>query len=371
MQRVLILPSIVLLVSFLLFPNPNLLAHTFSENENALFLTMINKIKAETQLVAHDFSNNTEQAQDHAKAAYELFLQKDPAVNTTWTTEISERNPRVTADLLHYLNDLKTSIASSPPNSNSSSVQPKVTNIGNLLDEAVSVRISKELIDTPKTQALVLANLGNEIYNNYGAALGLTPSTVANMGGTSMAGMSMTSKGPSMNMNTSSGKGMSGMSMTSKGPSMNMNTSSGKGMSAAAVNNAMNQSPATIKNLTAYQTAESLAGIAQQVFNENLKPIAPANATNSNSNIANYLDQLKNAINNKSSFVNVMELVHGKLHPTLITQYNLQLGMPGMSMAGMSMPSKGSSMNLNTSSGKGMSGMSMPSKGSSMNMNKQ
>jgi hypothetical protein len=384
MQRVLIPLSIVIVVSFLLFPKPVLLAHTFSENENALFLTMINKIKAETQLVAHDFSNNTEQAQDHAKAAEELFLQKDPAVNTLWTYEISERNPRVTADLLHFLNDLKTSTPSSPSNSNSTSVQSKVANIGNLLDEAVSVRISKDLIDNPKTQALVLANFGNEIYNNYGAALGLPPSAVANMGGMSMSGMSMSgmsmsgmsmsgmsmpSKGSSMNMNASSGKGMSGMSMPSKGSSMNMNASSGKGMSGTALTNAMNQSPATIKNLTAYQTAESLAAVAQQVFDKNLKPIAPANATNYNSNIANYLVQLKNAVNNKSSFMNVMELVHGQLHPTLITAYNLRLSMPGMSMSGMSMPSKGSSMNMNASSGKGMSGMSMPSKGSSMNMN--
>ncbi len=242
---------------------------------------MINKIKAETQLVAHDFSNNTEQAQDHAKAAEELFIQKDPLVNTTWTAEISERNPRVTADLLHNLNDLKTSIASSPSNSNSSSVQSKVTNIGNLLDEAVSVRISKDLLDTPKTQALVLANLGNEIYNNYGAAVGLPASTVAN-----------------------------------------------------SVTNAMNQSPATIKNLTAYQTAESLAGVARQVFDENLKPIALANATTGIANYLarhyilaeqRYLDQLINAINNKSSFVNVTELIHGNLHPTLIRAYNLRL----------------------------------------------
>ena len=217
-----------------MFPNPVLLAHTFSENENALFLTMINKIKAETQLVAHDFSNNTEQAQDHAKAAEELFTQKDPVLNTTWTTEISERNPRITADLLHYLNDLKTS----PSNSNSSSVQSKVTNIGNLLDEAVSVRISKDLLYTPKTQALVLANLGNEIYNNYGAALEL-PATTTGL------------------------------------PAV-----------ANSVTNAMNHSPATIKNLTAYQTAESLAGVARQVFDENLKPITLANAT---TGIANYL----------------------------------------------------------------------------------
>jgi hypothetical protein len=299
----------------MLLSNPVLLAHTFSENENALFLTMINKIKAESQLVARGFSNNTEQAQDHAKVAEELFTQKDPVVNTTWTTEISERNPRVTTDLLHSLNDLKTTIASPSSNSNSSSVQSKVTNIGNLLDEAVSVRISKDLIDNPKTQALVLANLGNEIYNNYGNALGLPSSTVTNMGG-----MSMSSKGSSMNMNTSSGNGMSGMNAVSEP-------------------NAMNQSPATIKNLTAYQTAESLAAIAQQAFEKNLKPIAPANATNSNSNIANYLGQLKNAINNKSSFMNVMELVHVRLHPTLISAYNLRLSMPGMSM-----PSKGSSM---------------------------
>ena len=182
-----------------------------------------------------------------------------------------------------------------------------MTNIGNLLDEAVSVRISKDLIDNPKTQALVLANLGNEIYNNYGNALGLPSSTVANMGGMSMPGMSMPSKGSSMNMNTSSGNGMSGMNTVSEP-------------------NAMNQSPATIKNLTAYQTAESLAAVAQQVFDNNLKPIAPANATNSNSNIANYLDQLKNAVNNKSSFMNVMELVHVRLHPTLISAYNLTLG---------------------------------------------
>ena len=61
----------------LLFSNPILTAHTFSENENALFLTMINKIKAETQLVAHEAANNTRQAQVHAKAAVGLLTQND------------------------------------------------------------------------------------------------------------------------------------------------------------------------------------------------------------------------------------------------------------------------------------------------------
>ncbi|MGA9152172.1 MAG: hypothetical protein WBZ36_16480, partial [Candidatus Nitrosopolaris sp.] len=311
--------STVTILSFVSYSNPILYAHTFSENEDALFLTMINKIKAETQLVGSDFSTNIQEAQQHAKAAEGLFTQEDPVVNTTWTSEISERNPRVVTDLLHSLDDLKTTIAIAPnSNPDSSSVQSKVTNIGNLLDEAVSVRISKDVLDNPKTQALMLANLGNEIYNNYGNALGLPPSTVANMGGMSMSGMTP-NKGSSMNAKMSSGNGMSGMNAVNE-PS------------------AMSQPSTTIKNLTAYQTAQSMATVAQEVFEKNLKPMASANTTNSNSNIANYLDQLKNAVNNKSPFMNVMELVHVKLHPTLISAYNLRLSMPGMSM-----PSKGSS----------------------------
>ena len=145
----------------------------------------------------------------------------------------------------------------------------------------------------------MLANLGDEIYTNYGNALGLPPSTVANMAGISMSGMTP-NKGSSMTTKMSSGNGMSEMNAVSE-------------------RSAMNQPSTTIKNLTAYQTAQPMATVAQQVFDKNLKPIAQGNAINSNSNIANYLNQLKNAVNNKSSFMNVMELVHFKLHSTLIS----------------------------------------------------
>jgi hypothetical protein len=265
--------------------NSVLYAHTFSENENALFLTMTDNIKAETQLVVRDFSNNTQQAQEHAKIASELLTQHDPVVNTTWTSEISERNPRVATDLLHSLNDLNNMVASSSSLANSTSIQSKVTDIGNLLDEAVSVRISKDLIDNPKTQALALANLGNEIYNCYGNALGLPPRMIASMGGMNMSGMNPMS-----------------------GPAT------------------MNQNNPPIKNITAYETAQSLSTVAQQTFSRDLKPIAPANATSSTANIEKYADQLKNAVNNKASFMNIMELVHVKLHPTMIAAYNLTTG---------------------------------------------
>ena len=147
------------------------------------------------------------------------------------------------------------------------------------------MRISKDLIDNPKTQALVLANLGNEIYNSYGNALELPPNMIASMGGMNMSGMN---------------------SMT--GPAT------------------MNLTNPPIKNITAYETAQSLATLAQQTFSKDFKPIAPANATSSTANIEKYVDQLKNAVSNKASFMDIMELVHVKLHPTMIAAYNLTIG---------------------------------------------
>jgi hypothetical protein len=293
--------SLVLLLS----SNPILMAHTFSENENALFLTLINKIKAETQLVAQDATNDTQQAHVHAKAALGLLTQDDPAVNTTWTSEISELNPRVTSDLLKSLTDLQNSLGSAASSSNTNTIQSKVTNIDNLLDEAATVRIASSLLNNPKTQALVLANLGNEIYNNYGKALGIPPSTIASMGGMKMTGMNMNAAA-----NSNGSSGMSGMNM-------------GNSMTGQA---AMNQNNQSIKNMTAYQTAKALASIAQQAYLKNFKPIAPSNATSSTASIGKYIDELKNSVDNKASFMTVMEGVHVKLHPLLISTYKLSLG---------------------------------------------
>jgi len=66
----------------------------------------------------------------------------------------------------------------------------------------------------------VLANLGDEIYTNYGNALGLPPSTVANMAGISMSGMTP-NKGSSMTTKMSSGNGMSGMNAVGERSAMN------------------------------------------------------------------------------------------------------------------------------------------------------
>ncbi len=76
---------------------------------------------------------------------------------------------------------------------------------------------------------------------------------------------------------------------------------------------------------TDYQSAQALAIKAKQIFDMNLKPIAPRNATNANLELEKDFDQLKNAIDNKAPILDIMKIVHAHIHPLLITTYNLQL----------------------------------------------
>jgi hypothetical protein len=167
-------------------------------------------------------------------------------------------------------------------------IKTKVDIINGLSDEARSSPLTKEQLNNSTIQALVLANLANEVYFSYGRALGESQSAMS-----SMAGMAMSVKEASSS-------------------TMNMSTSGGNG------NNA-------IKNITEYQTAQALARIAKDVFNKSLKSTAPSILKAANAEIENDLDQLKAAIDNKAPFMDVMKIVHIRLHPILVTAYDLQL----------------------------------------------
>jgi hypothetical protein len=86
-----------------------------------------------------------------------------------------------------------------------------------------------------------------------------------------------------------------------------------------------NNNNAVIKNITEYQTAQSLAAKAQDILNKNLKLTTPPKAASANAQIEKYLNQLKTAIDNKAPFMDIMKLVHVQFHPLMITTYNLQL----------------------------------------------
>jgi hypothetical protein len=232
-------------------------AHTFSQNEDTLFLTMVHQIQSQAQLVQSNFPTNPKLAQQHASIAISLLNQNDPVVNnTSWAKEIAERNPRIAAELTSALYGLKSATTESKSaltitTGAADNLKTKVTRIADLLGEAISSRVSKQVLNNSTTQALVLAKLGNEIYLSYGRALGESPAAMSKM-----AGMTMTEKGGSMN------------NMDTK-PTENAGMHSNMTMSMANRNT-------IIKNMTHYQTAQSLAAKAQDVLNKNLKPLAAA-----------------------------------------------------------------------------------------------
>jgi hypothetical protein len=306
---------------------PSTYAHTFSQNENSVFLTRINQIQSQLRLIQDILSNKTDSinninnikiVQTHAMEAITLLNQKDPTSNFTWNQEIAERNQRVARDLIRGLNDLislnqhtPTAPNGSKPslNSNTLDIQDKINNLGGLLEEAVSARVQKSVVNNSTNQALVLANMGNKIFYSYGRAIGFPEAKLSNM----IATMNMSSmiKGK-MNLQS---KGM-----VQNSNSMNyMNANSGK--------MPMKSNLVNIQNESQYQNAQAYVKQAQEIVTKYLKsPMSSARNTNANiqSQLNKILSQLKMTIDNKGSFSAVMNLVHMQLHPALISNYKIR-----------------------------------------------
>ena len=134
------------------------------------FLLFIYRIKNEAQLVqsnllvnSTDNNSNRTLAQQHSENAISIL-------NQTWTKEIAERNHRVANELTTTLIGLKNATATTKPASTDNDIKDKVTNLNNLLCEALSVRLTKDQINNSTIQALALANIINKIDRRYSNA---------------------------------------------------------------------------------------------------------------------------------------------------------------------------------------------------------
>jgi hypothetical protein len=185
--------------------------------------------------------------------------------------------------------------------------------------------------------ALVLADITEKAYNDYSYPYGIKPVMFSG------------SSSSSMMMNMCSGMGM-GMMMTtmSSGPnaSSNSSTNSSTKSHISITNNNDKDNSSTVVNITAYQQAQGLAMRAQEIFSNNLKPTSSVtnsllssphassllSSSNSNSNITTAtISRIQNnlmhlsTIDSKAPVMDVMKIVHGDIHPSLLISYNLQL----------------------------------------------
>jgi hypothetical protein len=274
--------------------------HNFSSNESAVFLALVDTMKAEAQLVQENLAhNNISLASQHADRTLGLLTENV-------TKEIAERNQRLANDLKTDLTTLKTSTESTSGNGATDDINFLVSDIDGILDEIVTARIDPEQLNNSTIQALRMVELIDKVLSNYGDAYAV---------GFDMTNMSM--------MMGSGGGSSNSDGMQSMMSSMDMGTdnmSMGKNMST---------SETMLSNVTDYQTAQVLAMKAQELFDGQLinASLAKGSGTEDQSidNIASALKELVTSIDSKASPMEIMTIVHTKLHPNLLTAYGLKL----------------------------------------------
>lgn len=299
----LLMATVVLLAGF---NTHTILGHNFSPDESASFLALVNTLKAEAQMVQQNLAtNNMSLASDHANKA--LALMTDDV-----NKEIAERNQRLSDDLNTALVSLKTSTESAHGNKTASDTDLLVNDIDDILDEIVTARIDPDQLNNSTIQVLAVVELLDEVLRNYGYAFAV---------GYDMTNMSMMTMDGNNNTNNSS-ENSSIHSMST------MNMGGGDGSDNMSIEDMSNSNDILI-NTTDYQTAQALAMKVQELFDNQIMNSSLSEgsqtANQTINNVSAALEDLVTSIDGKASPMDIMTIVHTRIHPNLMTAFGLQL----------------------------------------------
>jgi hypothetical protein len=282
------------------FPLSKAFAHTFQGGENAEFLTMVQVIKVETSLAGENISD-PDIAADHVEHATEALT--DSAID-----EIAEKNKRIAQELPASIEDLQAAIESE---ADAETIRQNVETISDLLDEAVQVRIESSQVTNSTVQAVVVANLVNEALEHYGEAVGFE----GNMTDMSSMDMSMTGMSDSgMQMSNSSD------SQTAEEGGMSMQSMNGSSMGG----NEMSTTATTIVSVANHQSAKAFAEKAFELY-QDISPQALEGTESAVQALDEAFPEFIDAIDTQASAMDLMNIGHTKIHPNLMTAYNLQV----------------------------------------------
>ena len=241
------------------------LAHDFTTTDDSSLVTLVEQIKAETQLIVTDLlSNNTNSAHVHARNAAGLM-------------KVLENNITQT----------------SPPS----------TDIAQIYDQGQQ---------NSTTLALVVANIVDDILRKYGSAfaVGYDMTNMSNM-------MDMGTKMP--NMDNSSSNSMDMMTATNVTNDSTVTSGGHSNISTGTVNDLV------LVNMNDYESAKVLSSNIKDQFNTQLRPRSLVNETTNLNKLENSLEKLEHEVNTKALPQAMMDLVHIQIHPTLQRVYDLEL----------------------------------------------
>jgi hypothetical protein len=241
-------------------------AHDFLVNNDITIVTLVEQIKAETELINTNFLfNNNVSAQVHARNAAEL------------------------------LNDLEDNMTEASEQSSSNLIQ---------------------IYENEKTNttslALVTANIVDEVLRKYGTAfdIGYDLTNMSNMGGMEMSNMSDGGE-TSMNMTTFQTTTSANNNTLERHSNMSMPTMTGNNLEIASIQD--------------YETSQVLADVVNELFENDLRPRTSVSETINIDKLEKNLKQLDQAILHKASPEALMGIVHVQIHPTLQQVYELKL----------------------------------------------
>lgn len=242
-------------------------AHDFSTTDESTLVTLVEQIKAQTQLVITGFlSNENFSAHEHARKAAQLM--KDLESNMTQTDPTSSDITQV------YEQGQKNST----------------------------------------TLALVVANIVDDILRKYGSAfsVGYDMTNMSNM-----MNMDMMMTMQKMDDNTSHSMDMMTTTNNANNDSSVLGGNSNSSMSM--------ENNFVLVDTNDYETAKSLSSNIKDQFNTQLRPRSLVNETTNLDRLDNSLEKLEEAVSAKASPEAVMEIVHIQIHPMLQRIYDLEL----------------------------------------------
>ena len=288
--------------------------HNFSPDESASFIGVVDLIKTQAQLVQDNIaSNNMTLASEHANDAASLLTDDV-------TSEIAERNQRIANEL----NTTLTSLGAAADNG--TNVEQIVSDLNAILDEALTARIDPAVLTNSTTTVLALSDVLDGVLSAYGDAyaVGFDMTNMSMMGHSMDMGGEMHSTG-SMDMDGSSNMSMNGMKqgMQPMTGDVKMGLEKDDSSSSMQMDMTGTEQASELVNLADYQTAQALAVKAQELFNSQLSN--GSSNTQALNNIGSALQELVSTIDSKGTPKDVMTIVHTKIHPNLITAFELQL----------------------------------------------
>jgi len=248
-------------------------AHNFGGDESAGFLAKVQEIKTELNQISKNLSN-------HDAVAYYIVATGEYWNGTYDTQQMAERNTLLAREIPNTLNAIYAAANATSPDA--STVNTNIQKLDGYLGEAVPVRVDKDKLNNATINALAVTNVLKEVLEKYGDAINSTQD-LNDMSQMNMTGMQ------------SSGSSMSGM------------------QSSMSV---------TVVNENKYENAKALAATATNMFNDLMKKYPNVAG---NSKISDAFTELNQQLENKVAGNDVMLTVHTKIHPNLITGYNIQV----------------------------------------------